>query len=119
MSSFILNGIIWRVIFVDPLSETLMDRTGHQTVATTDPATKTVHLSKLLHGDFLNRVFVHELGHCTLVSFGLLDDIHRMVKPEYWVEAEEWVCNFIADYGFAIFSVRDTVLGAPMRRVAG
>lgn len=34
-----------------------------------------------------------------------------MVRPEYWIEAEEWVCNFIADYGMTIFESLYWVLG--------
>lgn len=34
-----------------------------------------------------------------------------MVRPEYWIEAEEWVCNFIADYGMMIFESLYQVLG--------
>lgn len=111
IQSFTLNGDHWNVRFVNPNSHMLMDRTGVQTVATTDPRTKTVYLSSRLHGDFLNRVLVHELGHCAMVSFHLLDDIHQMVKPEYWIDAEEWICNFIADYGLRIFSAAYHILG--------
>ena len=111
MNSFIMNGYFWRIEFVDPYSDMLIDRLGHATVATTDPATHCVYLSNALSGDFFNRVLVHELGHVTMVSFGLLDDIHRMVKPEYWIEAEEWVCNFIADYGRRIFEIVYDILG--------
>lgn len=92
-------------------SELLYDRTGALTVATTDPKTMTVYLSEELEGSFLNRVLIHEIGHCVLFSFGLLDDIHRFVKKEYWIEAEEWVCNFIADYGREIYSIAFSVLG--------
>lgn len=46
-----------------------------------------------------------------MVSFNLLDDIHRMVRPEYWFEAEEWLCNFLADYGIRLFSVAYELLG--------
>lgn len=59
----------------------------------------------------LNRVMVHELGHCVIFSFGLLDEIHRVVHPDYWIDAEEWICNFVADYGFKIFSVAYSILG--------
>lgn len=45
-----------------------------------------------------------------MISFGLLKAIHRMVKPEYWIDAEEWVCNFIADYGYGIFQIADYIL---------
>lgn len=56
-------------------------------------------------------VLLHELGHVTMISYNLIDDIHRMVLPEYWVEAEEWVCNFIANYGSKIFAAAYKIIG--------
>lgn len=111
LSSFILNGYLWKVEFVHPMTRELVDRTGHLTVATTDPTTHKVYISDQLSGNFLNRVLIHELGHAAMISFNLLSDIHRMVKPEYWVEAEEWVCNFIADYGLQIYAAAYDILG--------
>lgn len=108
---FSMNGYFWKVRFVGENSPYLVDRTGHKTIATTDPVTKTVNLAEGLDGDFLVRVLLHELGHCAMVSYNLIDDIHRMTYPEYWIEAEEWVCNFIADYGFQIFSAAYDILG--------
>lgn len=106
-----MNGYSWRVCFVDGNDPMLVDRTGELTVATTDPTTLRVYISNDLDGSFLTRVLIHELGHCAMFSFGLLDDIHRMVQPRYWLEAEEWICNFIADYGMKIFSTAYRVLG--------
>lgn len=106
-----MNGYLWRVRFVDPNSPELVDRTGKLTVATTDPRNLCVFLSTELRGDYLMTVFLHELGHCAMVSFDLLDEIHRMTKPEYWIEMEEWICNFIADFGFRIFKSAYSVLG--------
>lgn len=111
MNDFTMNGYSWRVCFVDSDDPMLVDRTGELTVATTDPETLRVYISNALDGSFLTRVLVHELGHCAMFSFGLLDDIRRMVHPRYWIEAEEWVCNFIADYGMKIFSVAYSILG--------
>lgn len=111
MDSFYMNGYLWKVIFVDPNSDLLVDRTNTLRIATTDPVTYCVYLSNALEGDLLNKVLIHELGHCTMVSFNLLEDIHRMVKRKYWIEAEEWVCNFIADYGRKIFSVAYSIIG--------
>lgn len=111
MDSFLLNGYLWRVKFVDPNSSYLVDRTGTLTVATTDPTTGYIYLARNLQGDFLKRVLIHEIGHCALFSFNLLEDIHNFVEPAYWIEAEEWVCNFIADYGWKIFNAAYTVLG--------
>lgn len=111
MNRFSMNGHSWNVRFVDANNPMLMDRTGNQAVATTDPSTHLIYMSNQLYGDFLIRVLLHELGHCALFSFNLLDEIHEMVKPQYWVEVEEWVCNFIADYGLTIFSSAFSILG--------
>lgn len=111
MNQFTMNGYLWQIVFVDPYDPMLVDRTDALTVATTDPTTLTVYISNELSGEFLTHVLIHELGHCAIFSFDLLYDIHRMVKPKYWVEAEEWVCNFIADYGAKIFSIAYSVLG--------
>lgn len=110
-NNFVMGGLLWHIVTVPPDSPELIDRTGIKTVATTDPLTHTVCISNQLKGDFLARVLIHELGHCALISFNLLSDIRRMVKPECWIEAEEWVCNFIADYGLTIFQAAFNVLG--------
>lgn len=88
-----------------------MDRTGTRTVATTDPASHTVNLAKTLEGEFYNTVLIHELGHCALISFHLLEYIHQRVPREYWVDIEEFMCNFIADYGLKIFQVARQIHG--------
>lgn len=88
----------------------LVDRSNRRTVGTTDPSTHTVTLSTSLSGLFKRRVLLHELGHCAMISYGLLDDIHEAVLPEYWVDAEEWVCNFLADYGETIFEIANQIL---------
>lgn len=111
MRDFVLGGIFWRVRSVNPNSAMLIDRTGAHTVATTDPITHTVYISNQLAGEFLTHVIIHELGHCAIISFSLQDDIRRMVRPEYWIEAEEWACNFIADYGMRIFRAAYQILG--------
>lgn len=106
-----MNGYHWQIKFVDPYNPLLVDRTGTLTVATADPLTSCVYISDAISGSFLTRVLIHELGHCAIFSYHLLDDIHQMIKPKYWIEAEEWVCNFIADYGFKIFDIAYSVLG--------
>lgn len=111
MNQFIMNGYVWHVKFVPSNNPFLVDRTRTYRVATTDPDTMCVYLSDKLHGDFLIRVLIHELGHCAMFSFNLLYDIHRFVYPEYWIDAEEWVCNFIADYGLKIFKNAYSILG--------
>lgn len=108
---FWMNGDLWRVRFVSPSDNVLIDRTGERTLAVSDYSTRIISIANNLYGEFLSRVFIHELGHCVMLSYGMLPELHRMVKREYWIEAEEFCCNLLADYGgFVIRTARD-VLG--------
>ena len=110
---FMMNGVLWRVKFVSPGSRILVDPFGESRLATTDPISQTVYLSRSLDRQTQEVVFLHELGHCTLFSYGLLSELRKAVRPELWSEAEEWVCNFIADYGQEIFQVADDIMFVP------
>lgn len=106
-----MNGFLWHIKYVDPDSNLLVDRTNNYRVATTDPRTQTIYLSTDISGDFLRRVLIHELGHCVMLSYNLLDDIHKVVPKAHWIQAEEWVCNFLADYGLKVFDIASRSLG--------
>lgn len=111
MKTFILNGYIWHVERVPPISEELTDRTGKRTVGTTDPVTQCIYLAEGLVGKYEKRVLAHELGHATCFSYGLIDEIHRMCYPEHWIRMEEFICNFVADYGERIFELTYEIAG--------
>lgn len=106
-----MNGELWHIKNVDPYDPELMDRTGKMCLATTNPVNHCIYLSDKLEGTLFSRVLIHELGHCAIVSFHLLDEIHRLVEPENWIEAEEFICNFIADYGLQIFDTAYQLFG--------
>lgn len=109
--TFELNGITWTVVTVHPNDPRLIDRTGCITLATTDPATQMIYVSGILHGTLKKRVIAHEMGHATCFSFGLLSDIHNCCYPWKRVEMEEFICNFVADYGEMIFDITYQILG--------
>ena len=90
IDEFYMNGLRWKVRFVDPDNDVLIDRTLAKTVGVTDPDTMTIYLSNQLSGSFLNRVLIHELGHCVMYSYNLVNEIHRMCKKRYWIEMEEF-----------------------------
>lgn len=77
----------------------------------TDPSCLTIFMASSLGGPFFTRVLIHELAHAATISYGLLEQIHALVPRSNWIEMEEWICNFIADYGYAIFSAAYRVLG--------
>lgn len=111
MNGFVMNGIEWRIYMVPSDSLYLVDRTGTLTVATTDPDTLCVYLSDMLHGNFKKRVIAHEMGHACCFSYGLLEEIHRCCYPSKRIQMEEFICNFVADYGEMIFDITYRVLG--------
>ena len=119
MNPFILNGDIWMPVLVDPDDPRLTDRTGSTRIATTDPDTMCVYLSRDLKGGYLETVLLHEIGHCAMISYGILEDLHRMVPKESWVPVEEWTCNLIANYGLHIFHAASTALGRAIGTIGG
>lgn len=98
-----MNDILWSIEVVPHNSPMLVDRTGNERLATTDPDLRKIFLSDQLTGRMKSHVLIHELGHCVIFSYNLQYDIHKAVKQENWLEAEEWICNFIAGYGRLIF----------------
>ena len=111
IDEFYMNGLHWNVRWTNPTNPILVDRTGSLTVAVTDPDTMTIYLSNQLSGSFLNRVLIHELGHCVMYSYGLVNEIHRMCKKRYWIEMEEFCANLLADYGNQVFGLAYAILG--------
>lgn len=99
---------------VDPGDPRLRDRTGSARIATTDPSARRVYLSRELRGPFLDRVLLHEAAHCAMISYGLLDGLHRIVPEESWVDVEEWACNFLANYGGEVLQAVSAALPRPV-----
>lgn len=118
LKQFYMNGDLWRVQFVPPQDDVLIDRTGNRTLGVSDYSTHIISIANNLHGELLNRVFIHELGHCVMFSYGLLPELHRMIKKRYWVDAEEFICNILADYGHFVIGTSRDILGNQFTYVA-
>ena len=85
-------------------------------LATTDPTACHIYLTDFLSGMLLETVLIHEIGHAMMVSYGLLSAIHSAVRPDKWVEAEEWLCNYTATYGREVLDIASNLLGYEVRR---
>lgn len=70
-----------------------------------------MYVSRELKGRDLEKVMLHEMGHCAMYSYDLLDSLHAIVPPEAWVDIEEWVCNYLANYGREVMHAAMTALG--------
>lgn len=111
MKNFIMNGILWHLKTVPYYSTELMDRTGNMTLATTDPVTNTIFLSDSVSGYMKKKVIAHEMGHAACVSYGLISVIRECCKSSRCIEMEEFICNFVADYGEEIFERTYEMMG--------
>lgn len=105
MRMITMNGIKWYVVRVPPTSGYLIDRSNTLTLGTTDPVTRCVYISDQLKGNIEKRVIAHELGHVACFSYGLIGQIHAYSYPEHWIDMEELICNFVADYGAYIWDI--------------
>ena len=107
-----LNGRVWKIFFVSPNDYRLIDRTGEFKFATTNSYTDEICLDRNLkeNDKLLKTVLLHELGHASIFSYDLLSEIHHFVPEDRWIEAEEWICNFLADYSRELIQIED-VLG--------
>lgn len=114
MRPFVLNGQVWVPVLVYPDDERLVDRTGRFCLATTDPNTRNVYISRGLKGPMLQRVVTHEVGHCAMHSYGLLDHLHSIIPENAYIDVEEWICNYLADYGREIINAANTALLEPV-----
>ena len=111
IDEFYMNGLHWRIRFVNPNSDILIDRTLSKTVAVTDPDTMTIYLSNKLSGEFLTKVVLHELSHAMMYSYQYLDEIHRYCKKRYWIDMEELIANLISQQANEIFERAYDIVG--------
>jgi hypothetical protein len=111
---FAVNGIEWEVVRVNPGDPRLIDRTGAEKLATTDPSTRTVHISSEVGPPLLDRVALHEAAHVVAVSHGMIPPIRAVVPAAFWVPVEEWAAQTMELHGLEAADVASRMLGRPV-----
>lgn len=104
-----MGGVWWSVRTVPPSSPCLVDRTGHITVATTEPKRHRINVSKSLTGRKLETVLRHEMTHAAMRTYGLESLIRQKVPKRSRVRIEEAICNLVADHGADILENAELV----------
>ena len=105
---FVCNNIAWNLAFVEPHSKQLRRSDGSATVGVTDNNTRTVYLSNLLRGKFLDKVLCHELVHVASFSYDCDIDI----------ETEEIIADFMSLYGREVIYLADDLIKSVVDRRA-
>lgn len=94
-NTFVVNGISWSVKYVNSTDEILRRPDNILTLGVTDFTTKTVYISRQLHGRLLNKVVLHELCHVVVFCYNI----------GWCKDREEELCDFIANYSEKIVAV--------------
>lgn len=114
MNAFLVNGQAWRVVRVPVGDSRLVDRTGSQKLATTDPTTRTVSVRADLEPPLLDQVALHEAAHVVATAHGMLPTLRATVDERYWVPAEEWAAKAMELHGIEAVDIASKMLGRPV-----
>lgn len=114
MGPAVIKGTLWGVVVVGPGDPRLVDREGRRTVGTTDPLTRTIHLSSELEPPILDRVLLHEVSHAVAMEYGLLPGFEAMVRDGDVVGAEEWAAQLMEGHAIEAVEIASEVLGRPV-----
>ena len=106
--NFVVNGIEWNLILVEPYSDNLKRSDNTITLGVTDNNAKTIYINNRLSDAMFDKVLCHELCHVASFSYNLHIDI----------QTEEIIADFLSTYGREIFDIADDLLRRFMR-VAG
>lgn len=99
---------------VEPGDARLIDRTGYEKLATTDPSTRTIHLSSALRPPLLDRVVLHEVAHAITITHSLLGRLRDSMPPYSWVPAEEWSASLVENHSIEALDAATSILGRPV-----
>jgi hypothetical protein len=105
---FIINNILWRVIYINPADRIFTKSDGTKTVGVTDNNTNTIYIANNLFPSFREKVITHEVCHACMFSYGVDIDL----------DTEEFICNFLADYGREIVDISDHIFRNIKRSIA-
>lgn len=108
-----INGDIWGVARVPAGDPRLIDRTGTERLAVTDPLSMTIYILDVLTPPMLDKVMVHEVSHAITISHGLLAELRKSIPPASWVDAEEWAARLVEDHGLEAYRAASEALGRP------
>lgn len=114
MVPFKTNGDYWRVIRVSPGDPRLIDRTGKERLATTDPVSKTISVSEAVKPPLLDQVMLHEVSHAVGISSGATARLRGIIPSDYWIGVEEWAANMTELYAIESIGITSRILGRPV-----
>lgn len=97
----IINGIIWRVILVNPYHPMLRRPDGFYTIGSCCNNNHTIYINEMLNEQMKRKVLRHEITHAVLFSYNILLDI----------DDEETFADLVATFGEEIIETAEKIEG--------
>lgn len=113
MRPLVIRGNVWRVVRVSPGDPFLIDRTGTLRIATTDPTTKTIRISKAILPPMFDQVYLHEAAHAAMIETNLPELLSVGGKSDTTL-TEELLAWFLESYSVEIINAVNESLGRPV-----
>lgn len=114
MRPLIARGQTWRVVRVSPDDPLLVDRTGHMRIATTDPATRTIRISREVLPPLFDQVYLHEASHAIMEDAGVNELLSQLPDERQQVLAEELLAWFLETHAIEVIDAVSFSLGRPV-----
>lgn len=114
MLPVLVNGELWKVELVSPDNPLLIDRTGEFKLATTDPVTRSIRISRDVEPPLLDKVVLHEIAHAIIISHGLLGPLRNSIPDNMWVHVEEWSASLMERHAIEAAILASQALGRPL-----
>ena len=94
---FTFNGEYWQILLVLPYDVALLMPNGRYALGACNDATKTIYISKELHGEMFEQVLCHELVHASMFAYNIA----------LGYQEEELIAEIISVFGEEIIDLTD------------
>ena len=108
-----IGGRVWRVLWLPGGDPRLVDGTGIERLATTDPTTNTISVRRDLVPPTLDIVVLHEVAHALYSSWYAMPTMRRAVMGSSVRNVEELVAKFVEEGAYDALAITSEILGRP------
>lgn len=108
-----IGGRVWRVLWLSSGDPRLVDGTGTERLATTDPTTNTISVRRDLVPPTLDLVVLHEVAHALYSSWYAMPTMRRAVMGSSVRSVEELVAKFVEEGAYDALAITSKILGRP------
>lgn len=114
MRPLIIGGQVWRVVRTNPGDPFLIDRTGVPRMATTDPVSKTIRISRIVMPPLFDMVYIHEAAHAAMEEAGVNRLLSQVTEERGQVIMEEMLAWFLEHHSIEVIDAVTRSLGRPV-----